>query len=120
MSADRSEQEQVRREKLAAIREQRYPFPNDVAVDTLCSEVAGRVDHGEDEQPQLMTLGGRIVGLRQMGKAAFVHIADRSGKTQLYVRKDEIGDEAFADFKTYDLGDIVEDILAFISRLLGG
>ncbi len=111
MSAERSEQELVRREKLGKIREQGYPFPNDVTVDTLCSEVPARADKEEEleiEQRSSMTLAGRIVGLRQMGKAAFCHIQDRSGKSQLYVRKDEIGEEAFADFKTFDLGDIVE------------
>ncbi|MCL4139054.1 UNVERIFIED_CONTAM: hypothetical protein GTU68_041081 [Idotea baltica] len=45
--------------------------------------------------------------MRLMGKAAFVQIQDRSGRGQLYVRKDEVGEELFEEFKTYDLGDII-------------
>ncbi|OQX13733.1 MAG: lysine--tRNA ligase [Desulfobulbaceae bacterium A2] len=50
---------------------------------------------------------GRIVGLRRFGKAAFFHLQDESGRIQIYVRRDLVGDEAYALFKKWDLGDIV-------------
>jgi len=52
-------------------------------------------------------LAGRIMLKRVMGKASFLTIQDMSGRIQLYVSKNEIGDEAYDDFKTWDLGDIV-------------
>lgn len=111
MTAERSEQELVRREKLNTIRQGGYPFPNDAQVDTLCADVLEKISEeeqlNEDKRSEL-TVAGRVLGLRHMGKAAFCHIQDRSGKAQLYVRKDRIGEDAFAAFKAFDLGDIVE------------
>ncbi len=51
---------------------------------------------------------GRIMTKRPMGKASFMNINDRDGKIQVYVRRDDIGEEEYADFKKYDIGDIVE------------
>ncbi|MCR5783326.1 MAG: lysine--tRNA ligase [Clostridia bacterium] len=51
---------------------------------------------------------GRITAKRVMGKASFIHIDDRSGRIQSYVRRDDIGTEEYADFKKLDIGDIVE------------
>jgi len=53
-----------------------------------------------------VSVAGRIVALRKFGKAAFLHIQDETGKIQIYVKKDEIGDGEFAIFKKLDLGDI--------------
>jgi len=53
------------------------------------------------------TVAGRIVGLRKFGKAAFLHIQDETGKIQVHVRKDEVGEEAYRVFKKFDIGDIV-------------
>lgn len=62
----------------------------------------------ELEEKQLpATIAGRIMTKRGKGKAGFTHIQDLSGQIQLYVRKDEIGDEAYDVFKAADLGDIV-------------
>ncbi|MCB0360798.1 MAG: lysine--tRNA ligase, partial [Bdellovibrionales bacterium] len=106
-----SEQQRVRREKLAALREQSYPFPNDVAVSGSASDVAQLVDeeNGCDEaQRKRITIAGRMMTSRVMGKAAFCHIQDRSGRLQLYVKRDDIGTDAYQAFKKFDLGDIVE------------
>ncbi|MCL4153829.1 UNVERIFIED_CONTAM: hypothetical protein GTU68_016528 [Idotea baltica] len=46
--------------------------------------------------------------MRNMGKASFVHIQDSSGRVQAYVRKDDVGDDSYAEFKKYDIGDIIE------------
>ncbi len=52
-------------------------------------------------------MAGRIVSRRDFGKASFVHIKDRSGRIQAYIRKDKVGEEAFRAFKLMDIGDIV-------------
>ena len=59
---------------------------------------------------ELPTVAGRIVALRSFGKAAFLHIQDRTGRVQLYVRRDVIGEEAFEIFKLFDVGDFVGSV----------
>jgi len=54
-----------------------------------------------------VSVAGRIMSKRGMGKASFCHIQDRDGRIQIYVKIDEVGDEVYEDFKKYDLGDIV-------------
>ena len=67
------------------------------------------VDHAEGEQyqPQIVTVAGRMVSRRIMGKASFCHVMDGEGTIQLYVKRDEVGDEAYARFKSWDIGDII-------------
>ena len=66
-------------------------------------------DHAEGEQyqPQIVTVAGRMVSRRIMGKASFCHVMDGEGTIQLYVKRDEVGDEAYARFKSWDIGDII-------------
>ena len=54
-----------------------------------------------------MSIAGRMMSRRIMGKASFIDVRDASGRIQSYVRRDEIGDEPYADFKKWDIGDIV-------------
>src|SRR5262245_31834925 len=64
-------------------------------------------EHGEDEEVQ--TLVGRLVSRRHQGKTVFGHLRDGSGEIQLYIRRDEVGDDVFEDFlKLYDVGDFVQ------------
>ncbi len=71
------------------------------------AESAGELTVGHTVDP--VTVAGRIVGFRHMGKTAFAHIRDGYDQIQLYVRRDEVGEETFADFlKLFDLGDFVE------------
>lgn len=56
---------------------------------------------------ETVSLAGRIMAIRQMGKAAFFHLMDSDGRIQVYLRKDDIGEEKYGQFKMYDLGDIV-------------
>ena len=56
---------------------------------------------------QEVSIAGRIMAKRDMGKASFIHIQDRAGRIQSYVRKDELGEESYGEFKKYDIGDIV-------------
>lgn len=65
------------------------------------------IENFEGVEGKEVSIAGRIMTKRLMGKAAFIHIQDRKGQIQSYVRKDMIGDEAFTVFKTYDIGDIV-------------
>ena len=66
-----------------------------------------------------VSIAGRIMSKRPMGKAGFININDRDGKIQVYVRRDDIGDEEYADFKKYDIGDIVE-VTGFVFKTKTG
>src|SRR5699024_5642454 len=59
------------------------------------------------EKEVSVTLAGRIMTKRGKGKVGFTHIQDASEQIQLYVRKDEVGEEAYQVFKSVDIGDIV-------------
>ena len=111
MKEERSEQELVRRQKLNSLRDTGYPFPNDSVVTATAAafrEAVPEQDKLETSQRKRETIAGRISAIRLMGKAAFCHLQDRSGKIQVYLRQDDIGAEEFLHFKTFDLGDIVE------------
>jgi len=110
MSEEKSEQHLVRLEKLNQLRKVSYPFPNDVRVSASAAEViASAPKEGEAaDENKIFTIAGRIMAMRLMGKAAFVHVQDRSGKVQAYIKRDDVGEEAFAAFKTFDLGDIIQ------------
>ncbi len=68
-----------------------------------------------DAQPIRVSLAGRLMGKRVMGKASFANIQDLKGNMQLYVSKDSLGEEAYAGFKKYDIGDIV-GVKGFVFR----
>ena len=100
-----------RRAKLAALRAGAPPFPNDFRRDAL----AGELQHAFGERsgewleahPTRVTVGGRMLLKRVMGKASFVNIADRTGQIQLFLQKDALGAQAYEAFKGWDVGDIV-------------
>ncbi|MCD8294581.1 MAG: lysine--tRNA ligase [Clostridia bacterium] len=102
-----AEQAQVRRDKLAKIREE----GNDPFVKTSydaqmrSSDILGRFEELEGKE---VSIAGRLMSRRIMGKASFSHIQDRDGQIQIYVRRDDVGDAAYAAFKKdYDIGDII-------------
>ena len=64
-------------------------------------------EEGDKTAGEQVSLAGRIMTKRGMGKAGFCDLLDNSGRIQLYVRKDAIGDDSYADFSKYDIGDIV-------------
>ncbi len=64
-------------------------------------------DHFEEMDGKDVSIAGRIMSFRDMGKASFCDILDRNGRIQAYIKQDEIGEEAYKLFKTYDIGDIV-------------
>lgn len=85
------------------------PYPNDFRpLHTSADLVAAWGNIQEiPEKAQTFTVAGRIIARRSFGKAAFVQVQDRKGRMQLYVRKDEVGEEAFAAFDSFDIGDII-------------
>ncbi|QUH28833.1 lysine--tRNA ligase [Vallitalea guaymasensis] len=103
---DLNELLQIRRDKLAGLQEKgKNPFElTKFSVDCHSNEI---IDGFEELEGKEVTIAGRIMTKRVMGKASFCHIADRNGQIQSYVRKDAIGEEEYAEFKHYDLGDIV-------------
>ncbi len=103
-AAELSEVFRVRREKLAALQEAgKNPFEKTkYEVTRHAAEViANFVDKEEgDETPgEMVRLAGRLMSKRGMGKAGFGDLADSTGRIQLYVRKDMIGEEPYADWK---------------------
>ncbi len=87
------------------------PFANDCKVTHTTAQVveAHSADDKEklEECEQEYRIGGRVVARRDFGKAAFLQLQDVGGRLQVYVAKNQIGDEAFEQFKKFDIGDIV-------------
>ena len=100
-----------RREKLAAIREQRQAYPNDFHRDANADQIHGlygkRSGESLEEDEIRVTVAGRMMAKRIMGKTSFTHVQDGSGRIQLHIRRDVVGDDLYADYKTWDVGDIV-------------
>ncbi len=100
-----------RRAKLAAIRAQGVAFPNDFDRKHMAGDLHaefGEKSHDELEAMQIhVAVAGRMMLKRVMGKASFATVQDTSGRIQLFVTNDAIGEEAHSAFKHYDLGDIL-------------
>ncbi len=96
----------VRREKLSLLQEQ----GNDPFVITkydftgYAEDIKAEYSEGEEKSYKV---AGRIMSRRIMGKASFFHIQDTTGKIQCYIRRDDVGEDAYAAFKKMDIGDIV-------------
>ena len=108
----------VRREKLAALTAAgRNPFElTSFDVNAHSEAIKADFDAYEGKDVQI---AGRIVGKRVMGKASFMHLLDRDGKLQVYVKRDDVGTDEYADFKKYDIGDIV-GVAGFVFRTQTG
>ena len=97
---------QVRRDKLAALQQEgRDPFLQTKFARTAWSEEI-KTDYEGFENKQV-SVAGRIMSKRGMGKAIFCHIKDDKGQIQLYIRADAVSQQEFADFRKYDIGDII-------------
>ncbi len=101
-----SELLQIRRDKLSALRGAgKDPFSVIVYPQTHHStEIVANYDALEGKE---VSIAGRMMSKRIMGKASFAHLLDGKGDIQFYVKRDDVGEEAYADFKTYDIGDIM-------------
>ena len=96
----------IRREKLAALqKEGRDPFKLTRFVRSAWSNEIR--DNYEAFEGKTVQAAGRIMSKRGMGKAIFCHIKDDKGQIQLYVRSDAVSEQEFADFRKYDIGDII-------------
>ena len=113
-----SEQHRIRLEKLEAMKENgKNPYEiTKFPVSILAKEIRERFDELENETVQI---AGRITSWRDMGKANFIDIRDGSDRMQVYVKIDEIGEDVFKEFKTWDLGDIV-GITGFVFKTRRG
>jgi lysyl-tRNA synthetase class 2 len=99
-----------RREKLNLLREQGKAYPNGFSRDALAADLHQKYDAIEKEEldPQMVPvkIAGRVLTRRIMGKACFATIQDMSGKIQIFLRQNDLGEEVLEDFKKSDIGDI--------------
>lgn len=101
-----------RREKLAALRQNGVAFPNDFRRDTLSDKLHKQFDDKDSEQLEDLgievSVAGRMMTRRIMGKASFVTLQDNGGRIQLYVSRDDLAEGYYNEqFKKWDLGDIL-------------
>ncbi len=100
-----------RRAKLAALRKEGVAFPNDFERKNLAGELHtayGAMSHDELQTAHVsVTVAGRMMLKRVMGKASFATVQDMSGRIQLFISNGDTGEEAHNTFKHYDLGDIL-------------
>ena len=116
--ADVSEQSRIRLEKLnRLVEEGRNPYEI-VRYDRthLSGEILNNYDALEN---QTVSIAGRMMSRRVMGKASFAHLLDRDGEIQIYVRRDDVGEDAYRDFKNYDLGDVI-GVKGFVFKTKSG
>ena len=101
----------LRRAKLDDLRSKGNAFPNDFRRDALAEELHAAYDSLEKDKLQSkkveVSVAGRVMLQRVMGKASFITIQDLSGQIQAYIKADNLGAEAYKEFKKWDLGDVV-------------
>ncbi len=105
-AAELSEQSRIRLEKLQALQAAgKDPY---VLTKYECTHQSGEIVANYDAlEGQTVAIAGRMMSRRIMGKASFAHLLDRDGKIQIYVRRDDIGEEEYKEFKALDIGDVV-------------
>ncbi len=115
---DENELRKIRVAKLEALQaDGKDPFQITLAEQSItANEIVERFDELENQD---VAICGRIMTWRDMGKANFIDIRDRSGRMQVYVRMNDIGEDEFAAFKKWDIGDIVE-VKGFVFRTRRG
>ena len=94
-----------RKEKLTKLREAGVePYPQKYEPAHFSADILGDFDNLEKKD---VTIAGRIMSMRKMGKASFFHIQDQQGKIQVFIRRDDVGEDNYANFKLLDMGDFV-------------
>ncbi len=100
-----------RRAQLQELRERGNAYPNDFRRNILAQELHARYGDKDKEQLEVETekfsLAGRMMSRRVMGKASFAHIQDMSGRIQLFIRRDDLAEDAYAQFRKWDIGDLI-------------
>lgn len=113
-----NELRQIRLEKLDALRAAgQDPFEITTARQT--AHAGEIVEQFETLENQTVVIAGRMMSRRDMGKANFIDVHDRTGRMQVYVRIDDVGEDTFQSFKKWDIGDIVE-VEGFVFRTRRG
>ena len=99
-----------RRAKLDEIREKRVAFPSDFRRNVMAGEL--HAEYGEkdkealDAEPVRVSIAGRLMAKRVMGKASFAQLLDESGRMQVFIQRDSVGEDVYKEFKGSDIGDI--------------
>ncbi|OGT21956.1 MAG: lysine--tRNA ligase [Gammaproteobacteria bacterium RIFCSPHIGHO2_02_FULL_42_13] len=110
-TVDENELIAQRKEKLNALRKAGQAYPNDFRRDALAGELHAVHDNKDNDTLQaskiVVSVAGRIMLRRVMGKASFVQIQDMSGCIQIYLRQNDLPEGVYDAFKTWDLGDII-------------
>ena len=96
----------VRHDKLAEL-QQVGKDPFKITKDDVTQHSTEIKDQFDALEGQTVTVAGRMMSKRVMGKASFCHIQDLKGSVQVYVARDCIGEEAYKDFKKFDVGDLI-------------
>jgi len=99
-----------RRVKLDEIREKRIAFPSDFRRNVMAGELQAEYGEKENEvleaEPVRVKIAGRLMAKRVMGKASFAQLLDQSGRMQIFIQRDSVGEDIYKEFKTWDVGDI--------------
>ncbi len=99
-----------RRAKLVEIREKRIAFPSDFRRNVMAGELQAEYGEKENEaleaEPVRVKIAGRLMAKRVMGKASFAQLLDQSGRMQIFIQRDSVGEDVYKEFKTWDVGDI--------------
>ncbi len=108
---DANEQIAQRKSKLAEMRQRGVAYPNGFRREQLASELQQAYQNQDAESLTAraipVKIAGRMMTRRIMGKASFAHLQDMSGKIQVYIARDSLADGVYAQFKSWDLGDII-------------
>jgi lysyl-tRNA synthetase, class II len=103
-----SDEREARIEKVNTLRAQNIePYPTTSQRDHTAAEALAHFD-ALQQSGERITLAGRLMALNEMGKSVFLRIEDGSGRIQIYIKRDDVGDEAFKRVKLLDLGDIIQ------------
>ncbi|MEE1491589.1 MAG: OB-fold nucleic acid binding domain-containing protein, partial [Massilioclostridium sp.] len=103
---DLNELFQIRRDKLDELKQNgNNPFEiTKYEVTAYANEI---IEHFDEMEGKVVSLAGRMMSKRGMGKASFVDLRDNTGRLQSYVRIDAVGEETYQSFKKWDIGDII-------------
>lgn len=100
-----------RRAKLNEIREKRIAFPSDFRRNVMAGELHAEYDEKDNEaleaEPVRVKIAGRLMAKRVMGKASFAQLLDQSGRMQIFIQRDSVGEDVYKEFKSWDIGDII-------------
>ena len=104
--AEFSEHARVRREKLAALKaDGRDPYTiTSYPVDAYANDIREKFEVMDGKE---VHIAGRMMSRRIMGKASFLDLRDGTDRMQVYVKRDDVGEDVYADFKKWDIGDII-------------